>query len=75
MPKTPRLPSASMATLLFLITAAPALAQLPGQGVGQQSLRAYTHVFIAYAVVLVLVVGYVVWIARRLTDVERRLGE
>jgi CcmD family protein len=38
-------------------------------------LRAYWHVFIAYAVVLVLVLGWVVSIARRLKDVEQRLGE
>ena len=38
-------------------------------------LRAYWHVFIAYAVVIVLVLGWVISIARRLKDVEQRLAE
>lgn len=48
---------------------------LPAEALAGQSLRAYWHVFIAYAIVLVLVGGYVVSIARRLSDVEKRLGE
>jgi CcmD family protein len=38
-------------------------------------LRAYWHVFIAYAVVIVIVLGWVISIARRLKDVEQRLSE
>lgn len=41
----------------------------------QQSLRPYWHVFIAYAVTIVLVLGWVVSISRRLKDVEERLKE
>lgn len=75
---TIRLRAVLAATLaLFLALAAPALAQesMPAQALGQQSLRAYWHVFIAYALVLVLVLGYVVSIARRLAHVERKLEE
>jgi CcmD family protein len=70
--------TAVAASLLALVAlAAPALAQEPlvTQGLAQQSLRAYWHVFIAYALVIVLVVGYVVSIARRLADVEKRMRE
>lgn len=39
----------------------------------RQSLRPYWHVFAAYAVVIVLIGGWAVSIARRLRDVEDRL--
>ncbi len=35
--------------------------------------RAYWHVFIAYALVWILVAGWVISIARRLARVEKRL--
>lgn len=46
----------------------PAVSQQAGQG-----LRPYWHVFAAYALVIVLVGGWAVSIARRLRDVEDRL--
>lgn len=46
----------------------PVVTQEAGQG-----LRPYWHVFIAYALVIVLVGGWAVSIARRLRDVEDRL--
>ena len=60
-----------------LVTGAGALGEpsgsSPAAGVG--GLRAYWHVFIAYAVVIVLVLGWVVSIGRRLKDIQQRLGE
>jgi CcmD family protein len=38
-------------------------------------LEAYWYVFIAYAVVIVLVLGWVISIGLRLRDVEERLGQ
>ncbi len=62
--------------LLVLLFAATDLgAQLPGNQMATQSLRAYWHVFIAYAVAIVMVLGWVVSIARRLARVEAQLGE
>jgi CcmD family protein len=40
-----------------------------------QSLRGYTHMFIAYAIAWAVVVGWVISIARRLARVERALKE
>jgi CcmD family protein len=50
-----------------------AQAQLPGASVGQQSLRPYWHVFIAYAIVIALIGGWAFSIARRLRGIEDRL--
>jgi hypothetical protein len=65
--------------LLTAVCSAPAWAQettgLPASGMAQQSLRPYWHVFIAYAVTIVLVLGWVMSISRRLKDVEDRLQE
>ncbi len=67
------------ALALLAVATAPAWAQqatgLPSSGIAQQSLRPYWHVFIAYAVTIVLVLGWVVSISRRLKDVEERLKE
>jgi CcmD family protein len=67
------------AIALLAVATAPAWAQqatgLPSSGMAQQSLRPYWHVFIAYAVTIVLVLGWVVSISRRLKDVEERLKE
>ena len=48
-------------------------AQELGGGMGAQSLRPYWHVFIAYAVAILIVLGWVVSLARRLSSLERRL--
>jgi acyl-CoA synthetase (AMP-forming)/AMP-acid ligase II len=51
----------------------------PGMGassaLASQSLRPYWHVFIAYAVPIAMVMLWAGSIAKRLADVERRLGE
>lgn len=49
---------------------------LPQVGeVAGQSLRPYWHVFVAYALAIVLIGGWAVSIARRLRDVEERLTD
>jgi CcmD family protein len=49
--------------------------ELPGAAMAEQSLRPYWHVFIAYAIAIALVLGWVISIGRRLKDVEERLGQ
>ena len=59
---------------VLLLQASPVWAQA-GSALGQQTLgRAYWHVFAAYAVVWLLVLGWVISIVRRLRRVEERLG-
>ncbi len=63
-----------LAALLLAVASSPVAAQATSaNAIG--GLRAYWHVFIAYAVVIVLVLGWVISIARRLKDVEQRLAE
>ena len=60
---------------ISLLQASPLWAQA-GTPLGQQTLgRAYWHVFTAYAVVWLLVLGWVISIVRRLRRVEERLGK
>jgi CcmD family protein len=63
------------ALLGLLVAASPVLAQLPGQDVGAQSMRPYRFVFIAYAIAWLLVFGWVLSVARRLSRLARRLEE
>jgi CcmD family protein len=52
------------------------MANLPqGTPLAEQSLRPYWHVFIAYAVAILAVLGWVISMARRLASLEARLGE
>lgn len=72
-------------TATVMALAALLLLALPGalfpQGmadagaIASQSLRGYTHMFIAYAIAWALVVGWVVSIALRLGRVERALKD
>jgi len=48
---------------------------MPRAGMATQSLRPYWHVFIAYSIAIVLLLGWVVSISRRLRDVEKRLRD
>lgn len=66
------------ALALLAFGALPAWAQdaaMPAAGMARQSLRPYWHVFIAYAIAIILVLVWVVSISRRLRDVEDRLEE
>lgn len=69
----------STALVLFAIVTPALWAQeisgLPPSTMGAQSLRPYWHVFIAYAIAIVMVLGWVVSIGRRLKNVEEKLGE
>ena len=59
---------------ILLLRASPAWAQA-GTDLGAQTLgRAYWHVFAAYAIVWLLVLGWLISIVRRLRRVEERLG-
>ena len=58
----------------MLLQASPVWAQA-GTVLGRQTLgRAYWHVFTAYAIVWLLVLGWLISIVRRLRRVEERLG-
>jgi len=57
------------ASVAFALPAAAQAEQLREQTLG----RPYWHVFLAYAITLILVLGWVVSIARRLRRVEDRL--
>jgi CcmD family protein len=48
-------------------------AALQATGLGSQTLRPYWHVFIAYAVVIILIGAWAFSISRRLKNVEDRL--
>jgi hypothetical protein len=64
--------------LVLIVSGAAAVGAqevLPGQQLAQQSLRPYWHVFIAYALVIVLVIAWAGSIAKRLAEVEARLGK
>jgi CcmD family protein len=71
-----RLLRLGLLVLLALAAAVPAAAQeaaVPGTGLSGQSLRPYQFVFVAYALAWLLVLGWVVAIARRMSRLERRL--
>jgi CcmD family protein len=61
-------------TILFLTFGVTAL-EAQGGAAGVGGMRAYWHVFIAYAIVILLVLGWVISIGRRLKDIQDRLGE
>lgn len=65
----------SFATLLAsaLLFAVPS-GELLAQGTGASSFRPFWHVFVAYAIAWVLVLGWLISIARRLGRVEERLS-
>ncbi len=59
---------------VLVMQASPVWAQA-GTALGQQTLgRPYWHVFTAYAILWLLVLGWVISIVRRLRRVEERLG-
>jgi CcmD family protein len=60
---------------LVLVQAPLAAQAVPGGGVAGQDMRPYRFVFIAYALIWILVFGWVVSVGRRLAKLERRLEE
>lgn len=58
-------------TAFFVVSELAAQGTLSEQRLG----RAYMHVFIAYAVVWLLITAWVVTIAKRLTRIEAQLGD
>jgi len=76
MPNAERLLRPGLLALVALAVALPLAAQeaaVPVTGFAAQSLRPYQFVFLAYAVAWLLVLGWVVAVARRLARLERRL--
>jgi CcmD family protein len=70
-----RILGAVLAAVLMLASPSLSFAQAAANELAQQTLgRPYWYVFVAYAVVWLLVAGWVISIARRLSDVEKRLG-
>lgn len=72
-PLRPLLLTGLLVALAPLLGGADLFATVQAGG-GASGLRAYWHVFIAYAIAIVAVGGWAISIARRLRDVERRLG-
>jgi len=74
-----RIKHAAPALLALVLVALPAVAAaqqgLPSDNIGAQSLRPYWNVFIAYAIAIVMVLAWVISMARRLKAVEEKLGE
>ena len=73
MPRLTKLLPIAFAVLLLVIDRSPVAAQTAASGIG--GLRAYWHVFIAYAIVILMVLGWVISIGRRLKDIQERLGK
>jgi uncharacterized membrane protein YhaH (DUF805 family) len=69
---------ASSAVLLAVTTVVAGAQEMPGlqspTPLAGQGMRPYWHVFAAYAIAIVLVIVWIASIARRLRDVEERLG-
>ena len=62
-----------LALLVLLAASSPALAQMGGDLASQTLGRSYLFLFLAYAIVWALVLGWVVSIARRLARIEKKL--
>ena len=79
MPRLQKVILGSFPVGLLVATVAAVAAQetpgLPPGALAQQSLRPYWHVFIAYAIVIVVVMVWAGSIAKRLSDVEDQLAE
>jgi len=64
-----------VALLVFLPEMGVAQGMADAGAIANQNLRGYTHMFIAYAIAWVVVMGWVVSIARRLGRVEKALKD
>jgi hypothetical protein len=64
----------TVALLMFMsAVSATEAAALQASGLGSQTLRPYWHVFVAYAVVIIMIGAWAFSISRRLKNVEDRL--
>ncbi len=61
----------------FLLLVLPQLSWAQGMSevIAGQNLRGYTHMFIAYAIAWLVVVGWIISIARRLGRLEKELNK
>jgi CcmD family protein len=66
---------AFVALLIALPIAGFAQGPADPNALANQNLRGYTHMFIAYSIAWLVVVGWVISIARRLGRVEKALKE
>jgi CcmD family protein len=71
--RTRLIPTLAVACLILVATALSGQEAAGQAAASAPSLRPYWHVFIAYTIVILMVGGWAVSIARRLKDVERRL--
>lgn len=63
----------ALTALVVLASAGVAQESFPQASLPQQNLRPYWHVFAAYTIVIVMIGGWAVSIARRLRSIEDRL--
>ena len=70
-----RLPPLAVVALLALAPVTHLAAQASGDASNIGGLRAYWHVFIAYSIVILMILGWVISIGRRLKDIQDRLGK
>jgi CcmD family protein len=77
MPRLQKLLPVVLVALLLAIDLSGLAAQTPGTADASSigGLRAYWHVFIAYAIVILAVLGWVISLGRRLKDIQERLGK
>jgi len=80
MPRLEKVIHGLLPIVLLVATVAAVAAQemaglSPPSQLAQQSLRPYWHVFVAYTIVIVLVMAWAGSISKRLAQVEDRLGE
>lgn len=75
MPSTRTLALAALGALAVLLLAGGPLEAQQAGGLGSQNLRAYRFVFLAYAIAWILVFGWIVAVARRLSRLDSRLRD
>ena len=73
MPRLSKLLPVALTVVLLATDLSGLAAQTEASSIG--GLRAYWHVFIAYAIVILMVLGWVISIGRRLKDIQERLGK
>jgi CcmD family protein len=68
-------PVASLLLALLIPMLAAAAPQTEASTLASQNLRPYWHVFAAYTIAWLLVFGWLFSVARRLSRIERKLGD